>query len=373
MSKEGLLDQATTNGVPVGAPTASPIFILGIAARSGTNYLHDLIRMHPDCDSASGILEEDNLLANAHLLIRYADNVSKWWKRKWGNSELECEKEELLQGIGQGLIAFLSTQLESRKRAAGRNATGESPLRLVTKTPSVKNLGLFSRLFPGEQLIVLVRDGRSVVESAVRTFDRPYGHAAMEWSRSARIIQHHRRNHPDRHFLLVRYEDLYKGVEKELRRIFQYLHLDADVYDYGAAVDLPVRGSSTLRGQPATRADSWVADGIHWHPVAKSADFNPLERWANWSRAKHERFNWIAGDSLDEFGYARKTYSGGRLMWCAWNAILDALHVDDIAWFDRRLRRRWKQVSSMEDFLGFLQIVRRTIVETVWEYTELGT
>ena len=247
MSRQGLLHQASAPESSVGVPTVSPIFILGIAARSGTNYLHDLIRMHPDCDSASGILEEDNLVANAHLLIRYADNVSKWWKKNWGSSELKSEKEKLLQGIGEGLIAFLSTQLQSRKQAAGVNETGEGPLRLVTKTPSVKNLGLFSRLFPSEPLIVLVRDGRSVVESAARTFDRPYGHVAREWSRSARIIRDYRRSHPERPFLLVRYEDLYKNVEQELRRIFQYLHLNADAYDFEAAADLPVRGSSTFR------------------------------------------------------------------------------------------------------------------------------
>jgi protein-tyrosine sulfotransferase len=373
MGDQGLLDQLNDRGVESsGAPCDHPIFILGIAPRCGTNYLHDLIRLHPDCESASSVLEEDNLLANAHLLTKYVDGVARWWKQHWGSDELQAEKEALAQHVGDGLIAFLLAQVERRKQLAGKNGGDRRPRRLVTKTPTVKNLALFSRLFPTSHLIVLIRDGRSVVESAVRTFERPYAHAAREWAESAQIIQDYCQQEQGKRFLLVRYEDLYSNVERELRRIFKYLQLDPDSYDYASAANLPVRGSSTLRGQPSAHEVPWVARGIHWDPVEKPANFNPVERWANWSRSKHERFNWLAGERLEKFGYTRKTYSGARVLWSAWNVVLDLSQADRVLWLTRRVRRRWKEINSMDDFLQVLRLVKRSIVEAVWERSEFG-
>jgi hypothetical protein len=366
------LEEVICRPADAGEPTASPIFILGIAARSGTNYLHDLIRMHPDCDSGSAVLEEDNLVSNAHLLAKYVDGVSRWWKHHWSPEELQWERDLLMQQLGQGLIAFLSSQLKRRKQISGRDGTNGHSLRLVTKTPTVRNLGLFFRLFPSSQLLVLVRDGRSVVESSVRTFDRPYGHAAKEWAHSARIIQDHCKDHPQKQFLLVRYEDLYSNPESELRRIFDYLHLDADAYDYVAAANLPVRGSSTLRGQASSHSAPWVANGIHWEPVEKPKNFNPMERWTNWNRAKHERFNWLAGECLVPFGYAKKTYRGGHAAWAAWNFVLDIFRVDEAVWLATRIRRKWQAITSIEDFLAFLRLIKRAIIDALWERTEFG-
>ena len=331
---------------------ASPIFILGIFPRSGTNYLHDLIRMHPECDPESKVLHEDHLIANAHLLLKYVDSVSRWWKKRWGPAELEAEREALCAELGSGLVSFLSSQLELRKQVAGKNGTGGLQRRLVTKTPSVKNLGLFFNFFPAGQLLILVRDGRSVVESSVKTFNQPYGYAAREWARAARIIQDFQQANPGTPYLLVRYEDLYGDVENELRRIFDYLHLDADAYDYRLAASLPVRGSSTLRGQPASKGFSWVARGVHWDPVEKPADFDPINRWSAWRRARHERFNWLAGEYLSRFGYAAKTYSGGRAFWSAWNMAQDVLCLDTATWMLRRMIRRLKISSSAGESLA---------------------
>lgn len=336
------------------AASTSPIFILGIAPRSGTNYLHDLIRNHRDCDSGSAFLEEDHLIANAHLLISYIEGVSRWWKKRWGPEELQAEKDALAEELGRGLVSFLASQLEMRKRAAGKTSAGETPRRLVTKTPSVKNIGLFHKFFPAARLVVLVRDGRSVVESSAKTFDHPYGFAAREWARAAQIIQDFQAEHPGEAYLLVRYEDLYSNVERELRRIFDYLGLDPDTYDYAAAENMPVRGSSTLRRNGTSTRQSWVGKGIHWNPVEKPADFNPVDRWSNWSRAKHERFNWLAGDRLSRFGYASKTYPRGGWLFAAWNVVLDVSHLESAVWLMRRALRRLKNISSMKELFAYI-------------------
>ena len=46
-----------------------PIFIFGIMQRSGTNYLWDMLRLHPDVAIRMPIVE-DHLLQRSHQLMR---------------------------------------------------------------------------------------------------------------------------------------------------------------------------------------------------------------------------------------------------------------------------------------------------------------
>jgi hypothetical protein len=141
-------------------------------------------------------------------------------------------------------------------------------------------------------------------------------------------------------------------VEHELRRIFEFLHLDPNQYDYQAAINLPVRGSSTLSGGPSTKRFSWVRAGIHWDAVQKPADFDPVNRWASWQRAKHERFNRVAGKYLTSFGYEPTTSSKNRWLWSAWNLAQDVLFLDDVTWLMRRVIRRLRSSRSLGELFA---------------------
>jgi hypothetical protein len=116
-------------------------------------------------------------------------------------------------------------------------------------------------------------------------------------------------------YLIVRYEDLWDEPERELRRIFDFVRLDTDRFDFNAAKNLPVRGSSTFHGIDE--------QGYHWTPVEKTPDFNPVARPSHWTRSMHERFNWIAGDTLANFGYGEKQYRENRYLWAMFNRVLD--------------------------------------------------
>jgi hypothetical protein len=116
-------------------------------------------------------------------------------------------------------------------------------------------------------------------------------------------------------YLIVRYEDLWDDLEKELGKIFDFLDLNPTLYDFEAAAKLPVRGSSVF-GKVAE-------DDVHWSPVEKDKDFNPIARWAHWPRSRHERFNWVAGKYLRECGYEEKSYPGHHALWTIWNKGLD--------------------------------------------------
>jgi hypothetical protein len=287
------------SAVATASPATDPIFILGISQRSGTNFLFDLLRLHPDCGVPS-IKWEDFLVDKSDLLVRYVSTVFSGWRRRGTDQEVE---DLLYEHLGNGLVSVLASRIKAR--------------RLVTKTPSVRNLNNFFKFFPRAYLLILVRDGRAVVESRVRTFGESYEIAMRRWADGADTILRFVETAHGFHdkFLIVRYEDLWNEPERELRRIFTFAGLDAGKYDFNAAINIPVRGSSSFHGTEEQR--------YHWKPVEKTADFNPVSRSNHWTRSLHERFNWIAGDKPASFGYRKKRFEGNQSVWAVWNGALD--------------------------------------------------
>ncbi len=278
-----------------------PIFLLGILPRCGTNYLLDLLCVHPDCASSSKV-REDYLLYHVDLLFQYVSSVSDHWKLAPGAGS--AMRDRLYTHLGSGLVSFLTEVTD-----AGR---------VVTKKPRVENLEMFFKVFPDARLVIRVRDGRAVLESGIKTFRWNRESAMHRWARAARtILEFDEANkNSSLSYLLVRYEDLWQDLEGELRRILDFLGLDPTLYDFQASRRLPVRGSSTIRAQGDEQ--------MHWKPVEKKPDFDPMSRWRHWNRARHKRFNWVAGRYLSRLGYGLQVSSSNRLLWSLWNAVHDA-------------------------------------------------
>jgi sulfotransferase family protein len=258
-----------------------PIFIHGILPRSGTNFLWDLLLLHPDCTRALTPVNEDLFLDHSDDLVTFVSEVSAAWDPMWGTFGADIT-DRLYAAIGDGLLSFLWTDGERR---------------LVSKSPSVRHLDRFFSFFPRAQLLILVRDGRAVVQSAMDTFRWDFDRACRAWADAARTIARFQKiesAHANQ-WRLVRYEDLVDDVAGELGAIFQFLKLDPARYDFDAARNLPVRGSSAFGRN---------GHDVHWKAVAKDASFAPKERWRSWSAAHVARFDWLAGDELAEFGYA---------------------------------------------------------------------
>lgn len=281
-----------------------PVFVLGILPRSGTNLLFNLLRLHPDFGVAEPIWE-DYLLEPSELLVQYARAVYAWWEAAdppWGvDKGLESQ---LCRHLGRGLISFFESQISEH--------------RLLTKTPSVSCLGNFFRFFPDAYLLVLVRDGRDVVESAERSFGWDRDVTTRRWAQAAKAILTFDRDNRERGlpYLITRYEDLHTDLEHELRKVLAFVKLDAARYDFDAARELPVYGSSTVQE---------AGNSVHWRPIPKTRDFNPIERWSGWSRRMHERFNWLAGRYSVELGYEPRTYSDHERAWALYNKAVDAV------------------------------------------------
>ncbi len=304
-SSNGMSVMNTSQANPVIADhpeSAAPIFILGITGRSGTNFLWDLLCLHPDCESSRSITTEDYLVHHSDLLVEYAHAVHHQWKPNEPSQGVS--QASVSQWLGESLVGLLSQQMVSK--------------RLVSKTPSVHNLEHFFELFPQAYLLILVRDGRAVVESHVRSFGRSYEGAMLQWAEGARTILNFDRSAKpvDWKYMIVRYEDLWHNNQNELHKIFEFTGLDAKLYDFEAARNLPVRGSSELRHQ---------AGELHWEPVEKTVQFDPLRRWRHWHQWRHARFNWLAGTYLQQFGYEPEPNIPAGPLFRLQNYVLDGL------------------------------------------------
>jgi protein-tyrosine sulfotransferase len=264
----------------VQATTRDPIFIHGILPRSGTNFLWDLLLLHPHCAPPREPVREDLFLDHSGHLIRFADDVRAAWDPRWGHFE-EDLPAQLCAGLGAGLLSFLDVDHERR---------------LVTKSPSVKNLTRFFDFFPTGRLVILVRDGRSVTQSSMATFGWDLDRGGREWATAADEIVAFQAAHRHRstQWRLVRYEDLVDDPDRKMTEILTFLDIDVSLYNFAAARDLPVRGSSSFGS---------AGHGVHWEPVRKDPTFSPKDHWRSWDVASLERFNWLAGRQLQYFGY----------------------------------------------------------------------
>ena len=260
------------------------VFILGMLHRTGTNHLADLFGLHDGVEVLAPIFE-DQLVRHSPLLVAYVDAVTRNWTPEWNVPA--TEGPALLRSIGDGIVGWL------QGHAPGRT--------VVTKMPRIDNAEHFFDLFPGCGLVVLVRDGRSVVESGVRSFGWSYEAGFRRWADAAeKVLALRARHDGDRRVRFLRYEDLIADEQAVMGDLFGAFGLDPGMVDAGAVGALPVRGSSALAGSGT----------VHWQPVARSTGFDPRERWRDWDAHLHRRFNAVAGPAQVRLGYDLEHPSG---------------------------------------------------------------
>ncbi len=239
--------------------------------------------LHPDCAPPDPVWE-DFLVTHLDLLAHYSDAVAGRWDPQWGVKQ-EAQ-DHLDRSLGLGISRFLQERCHDP--------------RVICKTPRVENLEYFFRFFPQAKLLILVRDGRSIIESGARSFGwsrEPALHLLDDAALAINAFRENAIGYEDR-FQIIRYEDVFLDTENQLRKLFSFLELDLQNYDLQEALKLPVRGSSELK--------SGEDDSLHWDPVERSETFDPVSRFADWSDAMHYRYNRVAGHGMESLGYMRK-------------------------------------------------------------------
>ena len=226
------------------------------------------------------------MLFHSQLLKQYINHTSKSWDKEIYGSEQY--QRLLFRSLGDGILSFLREQIEDDKQ-------------LLCKTPRANNIDNFSLLFPQAKLLVLIRDGRDVVASAVKTWpDRffAFERSALTWARGARLMQNFMDSKDKelrgKSWELVRYEDLVQCPENVMRKILLFLGIDANKFDFERMKNLGLRGSSVHHGE---------MDTVHWEPVEKPKNFQPIGRWKSWNPRRKTIFKVIAGGELIRSSY----------------------------------------------------------------------
>ena len=193
------------------APGENLIFVLGVLPRSGTNFLRDLLCLHPQCQQAGVAFAEDYVLAESALLRAYVSGV----ERRLPGRALDAF--QCSYALGAGLTAFL------------RQGADDSA-KVVAKTPSVEGIQNVETFFPEAAVLILVRDGRDVVTSGIRSFEWEFRGAARRYAAAVDQILAFRATNTSS--ALVRYECLVAAPQAALVAILDFLHLDPAVYDF---------------------------------------------------------------------------------------------------------------------------------------------
>lgn len=277
-----LSEQALQAAQKIRGPERGPaVIIQGIMPRSGTVYAGELLRLHPDLYAYPQHLWEipalqlsgDILNLQKKFLLGYKPNIEKLG----GN--------EFFPLFGASILAYLMNSMPPEQR-------------LLIKMPSVQYLNYFFLMFPYEHLLILLRDGRDVVHSTLRTWSRlNFPQVCLRWRRSAQAIlaaQAYLKTSSHK-FWIARYEDALQEPVMFAQQACQHFGLDAERYPYEKIDAVRVIGSSSKIKKE---------DGkLVWKHVEKSKDFKPLEYWRKWSAAKKLIFKMIAGRSLIQLGY----------------------------------------------------------------------
>lgn len=276
------------------------VVIRGIMPRSGTNFVADLLRLHPAVTVNPADFWEFAPLRFTPLWKQYVAAI-EGCKHTPGFDATRFEPH-----IGRAWVEYLS---ESAPVATSH---------LVVKEPSVDFLTEQYRMFPDSRTVIVVRDARDQIASAQQSgFVLP----KRQWWRR----QHWRRFLPLGDFRalcrmyvragsqllafleeradltqggqvqVVRYEDVVADTRGHVVKLLEDLQLSDQAYDWHGLETLPVRGSSFLRN------DQGKMDFSRGQP--KSETFRPVGRWADWTQPQRRVFEEEVGETMRRLGY----------------------------------------------------------------------
>lgn len=271
------------------------VFIVG-APRSGTTWLHQMLAEHP----AVAALPEEMTLFSKYLAPAahaYAEESERLRNGAWRQGlPLLVDEEEFRQ-------ALLLVVERVYARVVARKPGAEV---VLDKHPHyAAHLPFISHLLPDCKVIHIIRDGRDVAVSTMRT-KRLVGHgqgtiegAAQVWVNRVRQAQRFGEEAGSHRYLEMRYEDLLADTRDGVARVLAFI------------------GTSEAPGYL-----DHVVDAFHVEKRMVSRgdrDLNALRgvSGAIWERklVLHERFLFdrLAGSLLSELGYAREGW--WKLRW----------------------------------------------------------
>lgn len=270
---------------------APPIMIVSPMGRSGTNLTKYLLTLHPRV--TKGQIPEEYVLADATRLEEYAELFMErhrhfGWEKFFPGGE--ASPDTMLAAFGSAILKTMGCKEE------------KPPTRYLMKTPSLVGLETAYRLFPGVQIVVLIRDPRSTVSSSLRSHwanNTSLVKLGGRWAQGMRRLSDILKRRPEllaeNRLILVRYEELVDDMVGQYRLLLEKLGLPWIDELADAVNNAPVVGSS-FEGRDE--------DGtVNFTPIEKPAGFDPKCRWSDWTPEQHTRFNMVCGAMMKRWGY----------------------------------------------------------------------
>ena len=263
-------------------PDRKPAIIIhGTMQRTGTVYVGELIRLHPDIYAYPKEIWEIPFLKFIDLIMMFQDKFFSAYKQNIG----KIGKYDFLPIFGAAFIEYLYSEVPEGKQ-------------MLLKMPSVRNLKYFFGVFPYENLLLLMRDGRDIVSSTIKTWpQRDFTQVSQQWNDNAQIALNFDNYYSQKEgYLFSKYEDIIKDKKYFIQKACEEFGLDSEKFPFHKIEELPIRGSSTASVNQQGK--------VSWNPVKKSENFKPTQRWHSWSEKQKKKFKEIAGEMLIELGYA---------------------------------------------------------------------
>ena len=310
-------------------PTFPPPFFVVGCPRSGTTLLRNLLRSHP----LLAIPPESHFLptfyrvwgdpADERAARRLAGRIlALHWVRRFGlgfrpDDFRHCRRYGELVG-----------------RLFGERARRDGATRWGDKTPSYAlHMPILREIFPGAQFVHIVRDGRDVACSLLRTGIGPRRAltAGLLWKTYIETARRDGTALERAHYLEVRYESLLRDPETTLRAVCAFL---------GAPFDPRVLAPTAI--DPTRFVDVFGPRRVRHVSLGEIVRDN-AGKWRHEMTAKQVvEFEAVAGATLAELGYALAGRGDrrppGRLAQLAWRA------VDRVFWAGYQLRRPNKRL-----------------------------
>ena len=269
---------------------ASAVIVLGVS-RSGTTLLRQMLNHHSELaipgESYFIVPLWERYRRRQKTAALLADLGCVGRLRRWG-IDLEKVHSSIPDGAGfaEVIQAVYRNYAESRRKR-----------RFGDKTPLyIQHLDILEFVFPGAQYIHIVRDGRNAALSSDKMAHRParfnwflprgLGDFAFRWRNEVLGARRFGTTVTNGRYLEMRYEDLVAEPEARLREISSFLGLEFEnaMLQYYRDYELRSLNHTRLAEPPTPSATDW-------RKQMRAADI--------------ERFEAIAGDLLETFGYER--------------------------------------------------------------------
>ena len=257
-------------------PGTRSVFVIG-SPRSGTSVLAWAVAQHrdmwtgPEADFPYqfGRTREFDRIWNL-----CARRESGWLARH------EVTREEYLACIGLGLDQLF------RRRSKGRRWVDSSPANVLVGPK-------LAQLFPNATFLHIVRDGRWVVNSLMKSgidvrATKDFTTATKTWRTYVTAGREFEAAHPER-VLEVRQDRLERDPESVMREVQAFLDLEHS--------DKPAEFLRTRR------INSSYANTLRENLKVTNPDAVPKAPWRHWSPSEKDTFRSIAMETMAELGY----------------------------------------------------------------------